>query len=166
MSDDRVSVCALADELGVRKQRVFKAIARLGIRTLKSRDESRGNQLVATVSHHESAKLRGAIVREFPSAPEPVGNFYVIQLEPSLDPLRIKFGFTEDFTERLRKHRCSAPFCVPLKRWPSLPAWERSAIDCASAGLVQLHTEIYRADTLESVIARADSFFSVMPNLR
>ena len=43
--------------------------------------------------------------------------------------------------------------------------WERAAIDCATNGCEQLHTEVFRAASLEHVAAHAQSFFSMMPGL-
>lgn len=91
------------------------------------------------------------------------GVFYLIQLEPEHDPGRVKLGFTTDLDGRLRKHRCSAPFGQCLKAWPCLRRWERAAIDPITAGLEQLHTEVFRAGSMEQVVSSADRFFAVMP---
>ncbi len=77
--------------------------------------------------------------------------------------MRVKLGFTTDLDGRLRKHRCSAPFAQCLKTWPCLRRWERAAIDSVTDGLEQLHTEVFRAGSVEHVIVSADRFFAVMP---
>ena len=62
--------------------------------------------------------------------PSSTGVFYLIQLEPELDPGRFKVGFTSDPTVRLSNHRTSAPFATLVKTWPSRMRWEGAAIDC------------------------------------
>ena len=44
--------------------------------------------------------------------------------------------------------------------------WERAALDCVTNGCEQLHTEVFRAESLEQVSSRAQSFFSIMPSLK
>jgi hypothetical protein len=100
-----------------------------------------------------------------PQLLDDVGFFYLIRLEPNHDPGRFKVGFTIELDGRLQKHRCSAPFAEYLKTWPCRRVWERAAIDCATYGCEKLHTEVFRADSLDKVSSRADTFFSVMPSL-
>jgi hypothetical protein len=71
-----------------------------------------------------------------------------------------------DLDGRLQKHRCSAPFAAYVKQWPSLRAWERTAMDCVTATCEKLHTEVFRARELAEVLDRADRFFSLMPAVR
>ena len=91
--------------------------------------------------------------------------FYLIQLEPKFDPLRFKAGFTTDLANRLRHHRCSAPFACCVKSWPCHQTWERAAIDCVTKDCEQLHTEVFRAISLDEVVSRGDRFFSLMPSV-
>jgi hypothetical protein len=70
-----------------------------------------------------------------------------------------------DLEGRLQKHRCAAPFAQYLCSFPSKRVWERAAIDCVTKGCEQLHTEVFRAESLEQVASRAQSFFSMMPSL-
>lgn len=180
-NEERVAIMDLADELMVRKQRIFKILPRLGIRPMQRREPSRGNQNVATVSLKEATTIRVEIVRSLDS-PENGGNqtsrggsaivytddvgfFYLIQLEPDHDPGRFKVGFTTDLDGRLQKHRCSAPYARYLKNWPCRRIWERAAIDCVTDGCERLHTEVFRSVFLEQVDARAEGFFSMMPKL-
>jgi len=129
----RIAIVDLADDLQVRKQRIFKILRRLDIRPTQRREPNRRNQNVATVSPSEAAAIRAEIVRS--SDPtvtasnyspgssavyfaNDVGFFYLIQLEPDHDPGRFKVGFTMDLDSRLQKHRCAAPFAHYLKSWP------------------------------------------------
>ncbi|HEY3131175.1 MAG TPA: hypothetical protein VGL91_17090 [Acidobacteriota bacterium] len=176
---ERIAIVDLADDLQVRKQRIFKILPRLGIRPTQRREASRGNQNVATVSQAEAIAIRAEIEK---SAGRPsdnsslsaataafysddVGFFYLIQLEPEHDPGRFKLGFTMDLDGRLQKHRCSAPFAQYVGTWPCKRVWERAAIDCVTNACAQLHTEVFRAASLEQIAALAKSFFSIMPNL-
>jgi hypothetical protein len=170
----------LADDLQVRKQRIFKILPRLGIRPTQRREVSRGNQNVATVSQSEAAAIRSEI-EKYSATPsgnsslsgskavfysDDVGFFYLIQLEPEHDSGRFKLGFTMDLDGRLQKHRCSAPFARYVGTWPCNRVWERAAIDCVTNGCEQLHTEVFRAAPLERVATQAKSFFSMMPGLK
>ncbi len=175
MDEDRIAIVDLADELQVRKQRLFKIIKRLGITATQRRDSERGGQNVAVVSASEAAAIRKEIgspsstdssdAAASPQLLDDVGFFYLIRLEPDHDPGRFKVGFTIELEGRLQKHRCSAPFAAYLKTWPCRRVWERAAIDCATLGCEKLHTEVFRADSLDMVASRADTFFSVMPSL-
>jgi len=177
---ERIAIVDLADDLQVRKQRIFKILPRLGIRPTQRRELSRGNQNVATVSQSEAIAIRAEIEKSAGTPSETsslaggpaafysddVGFFYLIQLEPDHDPGRFKLGFTMDLDGRLQKHRCSAPFANYIGTWPCKRVWERAAIDCVTNGAEQLHTEVFRATSLEQIAAQAKSFFSMMPNLK
>lgn len=177
MDESRIAIIDLADELQVRKQRLFKVIGRMGLRTVQRREVSRGNQLVVTITLAEAdavrleltaSQQRKDVGAEFGEADrvdliDGVGVFYLIQLERDHDPGRFKVGFTSELEGRLRKHRCSAPFAECIKSWPARRTWERAAIDCVTNGCEQLHTEVFRAVSLSDVAARADAFFSMMP---
>ena len=89
-----------------------------------------------------------------------------IPLEPEHDPGRFKLGFTMDLDGRRRKHRCSAPFAQHVATWPCRRVWERAAIDCITNGCQQLHTEVFRATSVDEIRARAKGFLSMMPALK
>ncbi len=177
---ERIAIVDLADDLQIRKQRIFKILKRLNIRPTQRREQSRGNQNVATVSMADAAAIRTEILKSS-GAPvggnsplnggaavfysDDVGFFYVIQLEPDHDPGRFKVGFTMDLEGRLQKHRCSAPFSTYLNTWPCKRVWERAAIDCITEACEKLHTEVYRTNSLEQLRIRAGAFFSLMPKL-
>ena len=174
---DRIAIVDLADDLQVRKQRIFKLLPRLGINPNQRREANRGNQNVATVSPGEAAAIRAEILKSSGSASgvssgtvgasysDDVGFFYVVQLEPEHDPGRFKVGFTMDLDGRLQKHRCAAPFARYLHSWPCRRVWERAAIDCVTEGCERLHTEVFRAKQSEELSGRAAKFFAMMPKL-
>lgn len=180
-TQERIAIGDLADDLQVRKQRIFKILKRLNIRPEQRREQSRGNQNVATVSATDAVAIRTEILKSSGSPvvgnnslnggaavfySDDVGFFYVIQLEPAHDPGRFKVGFTMDLEGRLQKHRCSAPFSTYLNTWSCKRVWERAAIDCVTKGCEKLHTEVYRTDSLEQLRIRSEAFFSLMPKLR
>jgi hypothetical protein len=171
---ERISIGELADELQCRRQSLFKIVARLGIEPTKEKKADRGGQQVAMVTPEEAMNIRKEFLLRMrgsdqPDAGEPFlvndGVFYLIQLEPDHDPGRIKLGFTTDLDGRLQKHRCSAPFAKLLRTWPCRRVWERAAMDCIAAGIEQLHTEVFRAPSIEDVTKRANSFFEIMPKV-
>ncbi|MDE0130191.1 MAG: hypothetical protein OXQ86_11615 [Gammaproteobacteria bacterium] len=85
--------------------------------------------------------------------------------EPELDPSRFKLGFSTDVAERLRHHRVSAPFAQLVRTWPCKALWEKTAIDSIADGCEQLGTEVFRTDSIQEIIERADRFFALMPPL-
>jgi hypothetical protein len=50
-----------------------------------------------------------------------------------------------------------------VKTWPCRRLWKRTAIDCLTPGVAQLHTEVFRVDSLEEILLRGDGFFKMMP---
>ncbi len=149
-------------------------IQRLGISTTKQRNSDHRNQLIAYI---KKADLE-LIVRE--GSPKPSredgsevtsswqaehGVFYLIQLEPEHDPGRFKAGFASNMIERLRAHRCSAPFATILDTWPCHKLWEKTAIDCVTQNCEQIHTEVFRTENIAQVKQKCDQLFSLMPSL-
>ena len=176
MDDNLISVSDVADQHGKRKQTVFKILKRLGIQTNKIRKSSSGNQFVSYITQDEfrlvSNELNSTetglselsnvgITDNFTSAEQ--GYFYLIQLEPKFDPCRFKVGFAANMSDRLRALRCSAPFASVIKTWHCHRLWEKTAIDCVAVECEQLHTEVFRAISLDTVIQRCDDFFALMP---
>jgi hypothetical protein len=181
MVEERIAIVDLADDLQVRKQRLFKVLKRLGIRPTLRRGSAKHGQNVATVTSAEAATIRQALARSDRDGRRParagrdnlhpydvgdeLGVFYLVQLEPQHDQGRFKLGFTTELDGRLRKHRTAAPFAHCEKSWPCRRAWERTAIDCVTAGCERLHTEVFRTTSLADVVRRADEFFAIMPKV-
>ncbi len=177
MGDDLISVIDVARQHGKRKATVFKVLKRLGIAPAKRRNASSQNQLVACITLEEfrivAAELQRGADRDDAEAGDEdrpddfvsaeVGVFYLIQLEPEFDPGRFKVGFAAGMAERLRQLRCSAPFAMVLQTWSCRRLWERTAIDSVSVGCEKLHTEVFRAESLDEVVGRCERFFAVMP---
>jgi hypothetical protein len=176
MDADLVSIRDIAAEFGKRKQTIFKVLKRLRILPDLRRSEAGRNQKVAYVTLEEARRIRHELtsrvsigVAEESPSPDPfetdIGCFYVVQLEPHMDPKRFKVGFASNMSERLQKLRCSAPFAAALRTWPCRVLWERTAIDCVTDGCERLHTEVFRAADVSAVIEKCERFFSLMPSL-
>jgi hypothetical protein len=171
-----ISAIDFAKERGVNKQLVFKKMAALGIVGEKRRgDTAARGQLITYLSREDcdliSQSIRNPkVASDEPSvddaaSPYDQGFFYLIQLEPEHDPCRCKVGFAIDVEERMRKHKCAAPLLVLVGAWPSRRLWEKTAIDCVTQECVRLHTEVFRAQSLQLIKMRCDEFFAQMPKL-
>jgi hypothetical protein len=174
MDEELISVLDLSRQLGKRKQTVFKILKRLGIETRKQRSSKAPRQLIAYVTLEESRRVADEMRATAAPDHEPradalldeQGVFYLLLLEPDNDPGRFKVGFAESLPERIRSLKCSAPFLRIVKSWPCKKLWERTAIDCVTAGCERLHTEVFRAAEIDQVTRRCEGFFGLMPSLR
>ena len=173
---EMTSVIELADELGKRKQTIFKIIHRLGIETRKMKESTRRGASLAYVTDDDAKRIQQELVLTSPDReysansegtylPSQKGVFYLVALEPDHDPKRFKVGFATNLSERLRSLRCSAPFIRVVKSWPCKNLWEKTAMECVTEGCERLHTEVFRATSLDSVIAKCENFFALMPKL-
>jgi hypothetical protein len=176
MSEDFISVIDVANQMGKRRQHLFKVLKRLGIESTKLRSTANRGQNIAYITADEFSRVRLALESNAASnhpgeasdgaastATAEMGVFYLLLLEPDRDPGRFKVGFAVSLPERLRQLRCSAPFVKVIKTWPCKRLWEKTAIDCVTYGTQQLHTEVFRTDTIDSVLARCNGFFELMP---
>jgi len=179
MTDQPVSVVDLASQVGRRKQSIFKVLARLNIQTTKQRSASNRGQLIAYITSHEAqlvlAELNSRADSESKNADvraadiavldAELGVFYLLALEPQHDPGRFKVGFATNLTERLQKHRCSAPLLKVVAHWPCKRLWEKTAIDAVTFNCERIHTEVFRTDSIASVTERCEQFFALMPKV-
>jgi hypothetical protein len=174
MNENTISVIDAANKLGIRKQTLFKIIKRLSISTTKRKNSAHKGQAISYISNTDF----DLIVNSYGNVDEDTGSadsitsaqldhgvFYLIQLEPDHDPGRFKLGFASNMPERLRSHRCSAPFAKILKTWPCHSLWERTAIDSVTQGCEKIHTEVFRSEDIDSVQNKCDQFFDLMPDL-
>lgn len=180
MGDDLIAVRDVAAEHGKHKQTLFKVLKRLGIETTKQRAATGKNQLVAYITQDDYQRLsaeflvlnngadpeEGEVEGAEGLVPVEEGIFYLIQLEPDLDPGRFKVGFAASLPERLRHLRCSAPFACLVLSWPCRRLWEKTAIECVSHGCQRLHTEVFRTTSLDDVVRRCEGFFAIMPPIQ
>jgi len=173
---DRISVIDAASELGQRKQTVFKVMRRLGVKSEKEHHSNHKGQAIAYIKLSDYEKLRDYFETKNPNldtavqssnkkAPFGNGWFYLIQTEPTLAPGRFKVGFASVVKDRLRQHRCSAPFAQLVDQWPCLQKWEQTAIDSVTQGCKKVGTEMFesRSGDLDEVRRRCEKFFEQMP---
>jgi hypothetical protein len=180
MNENLISIIEFAETNGLRRQTVFKVLKRLGIEPTKARGDNRNRgQTISYITEHDARKVleafttsrntrdeRDGEMAEFlDAALYDIGVFYLLRLEPEHDPNRFKVGFANNLNERLRQHRCSAPYTQVVKTWPCRRLWEKTAIECVTEGSERLHTEVFRAQSLETVEAKCAQFFSIMPQL-
>lgn len=179
MTDEPISIVDLANQVGKRKQTIFKILTRLGIQATKQRSVSSRGQLIAYITSEEAqlvlielssraeseatnTDLRAA---EVAVSDAELGVFYLLALEPQHDPGRFKVGFAASLSERLQKHRCSAPLLTVVKYWPCKRLWERTAIDAVAFACERISTEVFRTDSIAKVAERCDQFFAFMPRV-
>lgn len=168
---DLISVRELARSFERSRGHVHKLVKRLRIDIVEQRGNHTRGQKAHYIRRGDLPKLQDALrpvdhtKRADQETPYGVGSFYLISLEPELDPGRFKLGFGTDVSERLRSHRVSAPFARIIKTWPCKNVWEKTAIDCIAQGCDRLRTEVFRTPDVEQVVARADRFFGLMPDV-
>jgi hypothetical protein len=175
MEGEWLSVIDIAKHHGLIRATVFKTLKKLGIETRKERSTTNAGQAIAYVSQEDYQRIiirlsAGAAIREGDGDvaddeqwSAEYGVFYLIQLEPELDPGRFNVGFAASTPERLRQLRCSAPLATVVQAWPCRRLWERTAMDSVAVGCERLHTEVFRAGSVAEVQARCERFFAVMP---
>ena len=170
MSDEFISLKQLADELEMDRSHARRYVLRLGIKPHKRRTPDSQNQLTLAVDTREADLIRSKRREEgFIGSTKPVakdaGVFYVIRLVPELDPRRVKLGFADDLNFRHAQHRTAAPTAVVMKSWPCKRAWEGTVMDCLTGfGCRLILNEVFECDDVESLIARADQLFSLLPD--
>jgi hypothetical protein len=170
MSDEYISLKALAAELGMDRSHARRYVLRLGVEPKKRRTPDSGGQLTLTVSATEAEFIRGRRNEQgFLDSSKPVQNeagfFYVIQLVPELDPKRIKLGFADDVAVRLSQHRTSAPTAVVIKSWPCKRSWEGTIIDAlASVGGKLILNEVYEFEDIQLLLNHGEQLFALLPN--
>ncbi len=177
MTDEPISVVDLANQLEKRRQTIFKILARLNIQTIKQRGANNRGQLIAYISPQEAqlvvAELRARSESENTAnrmagmavSDTELGVFYLLALEPLYDPGRFKVGFAISLSERLQKHRCSAPLLKVVGYWPCKRLWEKTAIDAVTYGCERMYTEVFRTDSIATVVERCERFFGLMPGV-
>ena len=172
MNEDLISVSDAAQKLGIYKQTLFRVIKRLGVDTIKKKSSSHRGQAISYITKKDFDLIvdNQSIIKDHEKGVSPIssaqidhGVFYLIQLEPEHDPGRFKLGFASNMPERLRSHRCSAPFATIVETWPCHVLWEKTAIDCVTQGCEKLHTEVFRSTDIENVKRKCEHFFSLMP---
>lgn len=181
MNESFISVKEFAETNGLHRQTVFRVLKRLNIEQSKLRggSENRGQTIsyitkqdaVLILDELRSSKTlqrtdnKGKSI-ELPDATlYDIGVFYLLCLEPEHDPHRFKVSFASNINDRLRQHRCAAPYTKVIKTWACRRLWEKTAIECVTQECERLHTEVFRANSLDAVETKCEQFFALMPQL-
>ena len=174
MNEEITSVIDAAEILGMQKQTLFKWLKRLNIDTIKEKSTAHRGQTISYISNLDLELIQRSIEkREIESSTNKTtrntnvefGVFYLIQLEPEIDPGRFKLGFASNMNERLRDHRCSAPYAEIIETWECHVLWEKTAIDSVTQNCEKIHTEVFRSENIEEIKERCEAFFALMPSL-
>lgn len=177
MEKELISVIDAAKQLGKYKQTLFKIIKKLKITPMKQKHSQHRGQAITCISKEEFDRIaeyflvnqnsnrETDIGHSNEAALTDTGVFYLIQLEPNHDPGRFKVGFASTMNERLRQHRCAAPFARIIGTWPCRRLWEQTAIDCVTADCEKIHTEVFKTDAIENVKNKCIQFFALMPEI-
>lgn len=146
MTEHLISVKDFAEQNGLIRQTVFKVFKRLKIEPTKSRggNQNRG-QTISYITQDDARRILEALSSsrstqnglegeesEFTEAAlYDVGVFYLLSLEPEHDSSRFKVGFASNLNERLRQHRCSAPYIQVVKTWPCRRLWKKPPLSAS-----------------------------------
>lgn len=175
MATDYVTLKELAVEFGMARSNLRKYTLEVGFTPLKVRTQESRGQLTLALTPEVADSLREIRARQGFIAEKPVippdsglGHFYIIQLIPELDPNRVKLGFTASVEKRLQQHKTAAPTASIVKAWPCKRTWEAAAMDSITRSGCQLlapQSEVYTCAGLDSLVERAEVFFSLLPLL-
>lgn len=167
-----VILADLARELGLDRSNMRKYAIKHGFSFLQVRTpKSRGQSVLALTEQDAEAVRELRSKQGFLSGQphgQPVDNghgwFYLVQIAPDLDPMRIKFGFASDPIRRIDYYRTLSPTVTLVKTWRCRASWERAAIDSLTRlNAISLGGEVFQIEDLASAIQQGDTFFSIMP---
>lgn len=164
-----VSTKQLGKEIGMDSSNTRKYVKKLGFSWLQARTPDSRNQLANVVTREDAdAILEIRKSQGFSKDSQPIENgdgwFYVVQIIPEYDPLRVKLGYSGDPSHRLESYKTVSPSAKIIKVWPCKFAWERAAIDSVTRSSCKLiANEVFQCDSLETLVERCDAFFSIMP---
>ena len=167
-----VTIKELANEIGLDRSNMRKYLVRHGFEMSMVRTPESRSQMTLAVTLEEAETIKelrhsqGFSQERLAIQPNGQGFFYVMQLIPEFDPLRVKLGFATNMDNRLAAHRTAAPTAHLVKHWPCKADWERTAIasitrtECSLVG-----NEVFACTDLAQLVERADTFFAIMPSL-
>ena len=168
-NDEFVSIKDLAARLGMDRSHARRYVLKLGYAFHKRRTSDSGSQLTLCVTSAEAAQIisqradKGFLASTVVAVSD-VGVFYVIQLVPDLDPMRLKLGFAASLEQRFLEHRTAAPTARVLRAWPCKRSWERTAMDALTReGCRLILNEVFECDEPNALVGRGEAFFSLLP---
>lgn len=177
-----ITLKELAVEFGIDRSNMRKYVLKSGFAPVSIRDQI-SRQEVLALTNEEADVLRSQRLREgynlFSASISSLemgdgysavridgsaGFFYVIQLVPELDSLRVKLGWAGNTASRLADHRTAAPTAALVKSWPCRKVWELAAMQSVTRiECILIGNEVYRCDDMERLIQRCEDFFALMP---
>ena len=167
--DEFVSIKDLATRLGMDRSHARRYVLKLGYEFFRRRTADSGGQLMNCVTSVEADQIvsqradKGFLASTVVTVSN-IGEFYVIQLVPDLDPKRLKLGFAESLEQRLLEHRTAAPTARVLRSWPCKRSWERTALDALTRiGCRLILNEVFECDEPNALVERGEAFFSMLP---
>ena len=158
-----VLVYELARELPMHKSNLSKLIDKLEIKKISVRSPEKNNQLVSAITEEDAEA-----VRKYRSDFEIIehaneGVFYILQLLPEIDSLRVKLGFAQDLNDRISYFRTLLPELVVLKTWKCDKNLEKTVIRMAiTSECEQVGIEVYRVTSVENTVTRLDKIFDML----
>jgi len=171
MTEQRyVSLKELAKQIGLDKSNLRKYVLAQGFSFSRMRTfDSRGQLVNALTKEEAEAIIALRAEQGFAnqlSESNGEGWFYIIQVIPEYNSLRVKLGFASDVQARLQAHKTSAPTATLVKAWPCKKAWERAAMDSVTRERCKLvANEVFECDDLIMLQDRGDQFFGLMPQI-
>lgn len=166
-----ISLKSLSEELKLDRSNLRKYVLKHGFTTYNIRTHDSRNQTTLALQLDDAESIRDLRKSQgFVKSNCPVDNnkgfFYIIQLVPELNPLRVKLGFATDVLTRLSAHQTAAPTAKLIKSWKCKRTWEIPAIECITQiECVHIANEVYECKNLYTLTERADNFFYIMPKL-
>ncbi|GAC1660908.1 MAG: hypothetical protein PVS3B3_31200 [Ktedonobacteraceae bacterium] len=173
MPEGYVLLSTLARAWGIDKSNARKYVIRHGFDFTRVRGDDRTHQVVLCLKTEEAELVREIRSQEGynthggnGSRPveSSIGVFYVVQIVPDIDPLRLKLGYASDANRRLASYRTVSPTAAIVRTWNCRPSWEQTAIDSVTAECCTLiGGEVYQCTDIERLLQRGDKFFSCLP---
>ena len=169
-----VTLKQLAEEFGIDRSNAIKWVKNQGITPDMIREGGAGQKVLA-VGDSEAETLRerrralgfSVTGSKAPGRVEPsVGTVYIVRPDPEARPERVKLGFTVSPEVRLSDYRIANPEVELVVSWLCKRSWEQAAMDAVTNTAAKLvKGEVYDTEDLDSLRARGDAFFMMMPNL-
>jgi hypothetical protein len=172
METEGVPLPMLAKQLGMHRTNLPKYVRNRGFKIFPIRTREAGNQETMAVSNADAEaiielrKREGYLGRAKTNREHINGHglFYAIQIYPTLEPGRVKLGFTHDIHQRLASYRTLCPEARVLETWHCEATWELAAIASITRTKCQrIGQELYLCDDINLVIQRGHDFFAIMP---
>ena len=174
MKDDRnyITMQEIAGRLGLDKSNARKYAINNGFAWQKMRIAEGGNQLCNVLPIEEAEELidlrrdQGFTKSKIAIAKNGNGFFYIVQIAPELDPLRVKLGFSTNPKRRLQAHRTIAPTAILINDWACKQVWEAAVIDSITRiDCTLIANEVYQCSDIDSLVQRSTRFFEIMPEV-